>query len=150
MTLQDALVAYKTYARAEGKSPKTVVWVVSSVGYFAEFLGLGQQDIDTITGNDLRRFIIALQSKPKFASHPYNKPQKAKLRDRVELRFQVPKGRVANIMGVMNLLQSKFESLEIELTASDGEITEQDYADMVLDIRAAVAYNSRKGLPWSS
>ncbi|MBA7603370.1 hypothetical protein ES703_10477 [subsurface metagenome] len=27
MTLQDALVAYKTYARAEGKSPKTVAWV---------------------------------------------------------------------------------------------------------------------------
>jgi hypothetical protein len=24
MTLQDALVAYKTYARAEGKSPKTI------------------------------------------------------------------------------------------------------------------------------
>jgi hypothetical protein len=37
MTLQDALVAYKTYARAEGKSPKTVDWIAYSVGYFAEF-----------------------------------------------------------------------------------------------------------------
>ena len=46
----------------------------------------------------------------------------AKLRDRVDLRFQVPKGKVANIMGVMNLLQSKFESLDIEITASDGGI----------------------------
>jgi hypothetical protein len=55
----------------------------------------------------------------------------AKLRDRIELRFQVPKGKVANIMGVMNLLQSKFESLEIELTASDGEISEQDYEDKI-------------------
>ena len=55
----------------------------------------------------------------------------AKLRDRVDLRFQVPKGKVANIMGVMNLLQSKFESLEIELTASGGEITEQDYEDKI-------------------
>ena len=79
MTLQDALVAYKTYARAEGKSPKTVVWVASSAGYFAEFLGPAQQDIGTITGNDLRRFIIALQGKPKFANHPYNKQQQAKL-----------------------------------------------------------------------
>jgi len=79
MTLQDALVAYRTYARAEGKSPKTVTWVVSSVGYFAEFLGPEQQDIEVITGNDLRRFIIALQGKPKFANHPYNKPQQAKL-----------------------------------------------------------------------
>ncbi len=66
MTLQDALVAYATYARAEGKSPKTVAWVVSSMGYFAEFLGSEQQDIDTITGNDLRRFIIALQGRPLF------------------------------------------------------------------------------------
>ncbi len=30
MTLQDALVAYKTYARAEGKSPKTVAWAAAS------------------------------------------------------------------------------------------------------------------------
>ena len=63
MTLQDALVAYKTYARAEGKSPKTVAWVASSVGYFAEFLSLDQQDISIITGNDFRRFIIALHTK---------------------------------------------------------------------------------------
>ena len=79
MTIQDALVAYRTYAKAEGKSPKTISWVVSSVGYFAEFLSPKQQDIGTIKGNDLRRFIIALQEKPKFANHPYNKPQTAKL-----------------------------------------------------------------------
>jgi len=79
MTLQDAPVAYRTYARTEGKSPKTIVWITSSVGYFADFLGPEQQDIGTITGNDLRRFIIALRDKPKFANHPYNKPQQAKL-----------------------------------------------------------------------
>jgi len=79
MTLQDALVAYRTYARAEGKSPKTVDWVVSSVGYFADFLGPERQDIAGITGQDLRRFIIALQDKPKFSNHPYNKPQEEKL-----------------------------------------------------------------------
>ena len=38
MTLKDALVAYKTYARAEGKSPKTVAWVASSVGSLTIFL----------------------------------------------------------------------------------------------------------------
>ncbi len=79
MTLQDALIAYETYARAEGKSPKTITWVASSMGYFTQFLGPQQQDIGTITGNDLRRFIISLQGKPKFASHPYNKTQQTKL-----------------------------------------------------------------------
>ncbi|MCK4723550.1 MAG: tyrosine-type recombinase/integrase [Dehalococcoidia bacterium] len=79
MTLQDALVAYKTYARAEGNSNKTIVWITSSVGYFADFLGSDNQDIASITGNDLRRFIIALQGKHKFSNHPYAKPQQAKL-----------------------------------------------------------------------
>lgn len=34
-------------------------------------------------------------------------------------------------MGVLNLLQSKFASLEIELEATDGEISEQDYEDKI-------------------
>ncbi|HUV45598.1 MAG TPA: tyrosine-type recombinase/integrase [Dehalococcoidia bacterium] len=79
MTLQDALVAYKTYARAEGKSPKTIDWITSSVGYFADFLGPDHQDIASITASDFRRFVIALQGKHKFSQHPYNKPQQAKL-----------------------------------------------------------------------
>ena len=39
MTISDALVAYRTYARAEGKSPQTIRWIMSSAGYFADFLG---------------------------------------------------------------------------------------------------------------
>ncbi|MDD5510539.1 MAG: DUF499 domain-containing protein [Dehalococcoidales bacterium] len=50
---------------------------------------------------------------------------------KVRLKFRVPKGKVAQIMGVMNLLQSKFDSLEIELLAADGEISEQDYEDKI-------------------
>ena len=79
MTFDEALVAYRTYARAEGKSPKTIDWVESSVGYFSDFLGSNKQDIGSITANDTRRFIIALSEKPKFSNHPYNKTQKQKL-----------------------------------------------------------------------
>jgi len=79
MMLQDALVAYKTYARAEGKSPKTIRWIMSSVAYFTDFLGPEPQDIASITGSDLRGFIIALQGKRKFSNHPYNQPQRANL-----------------------------------------------------------------------
>ena len=78
-TLQEALVVYKTYAKAEGKSPKTIAWVISSVNYFSEFLGPERQNIIDITGNDLRRFIIALKDRPKYTNHPYNKPQTIKL-----------------------------------------------------------------------
>ncbi|MDI6791675.1 MAG: hypothetical protein QME81_02235 [bacterium] len=43
----------------------------------------------------------------------------------------MPKGKVASIMGVINLLQSKFETLKIELIARDGTISEQDYEDKI-------------------
>jgi site-specific recombinase XerD len=79
MTLQDALVAYKTYARAEGKSPKTIRFISQSVDYFARFLGVEYQDISNITANDLRRFVITLQDKTKYSHHPFNKPQRVKL-----------------------------------------------------------------------
>jgi integrase/recombinase XerD len=77
-TLSDALTAYRICARAEGKSQRTIQWITSSVGYFIDFLG-GDQDIATITGNDLRRFIIALQDSHKYRKHPYSKPQQQKL-----------------------------------------------------------------------
>ncbi len=79
MTLSDALVAYKTYAQAEGKSEKTIRWITQSVGYFADFLGTERQDIAGITANDFRHFVIALQQKPKSSQQPFNKPQLAKL-----------------------------------------------------------------------
>jgi len=52
---------------------------MSSVTYFSEFLGSDRQDIDGITGNDLRQFIIALQQRPKFLKHPFNKPKQEKI-----------------------------------------------------------------------
>jgi site-specific recombinase XerD len=73
-TFADALSAYRLCARAEGKSPKTVTWIVTGVGYFGDFLGPERQDLATITGNDLRRFIIELQQTPKYRRHPCTRP----------------------------------------------------------------------------
>jgi len=57
--------------------------------------------------------------------------ERGKAKDKVHLKFQVPKGKVSSIMGVINLLQSKFENLSIELTATEGAISEQDYEDKI-------------------
>lgn len=46
-------------------------------------------------------------------------------------RFIIPKGKVADIMRVMNFLQGKFGTLEIELIATDGKISNQDYEDKI-------------------
>lgn len=55
----------------------------------------------------------------------------AALRQQLQLRFTVPKGKVAGLMGVMNLLQHKFNRLEIVLSAAGGWISEQDYEDKI-------------------
>jgi site-specific recombinase XerD len=78
-TLSEALTAYRICAQAEGKSPKTVRWIASSVNYFSDFLGPDRQEIENLTCNDLRHFIIALQQRPKFLNHPFNKPKQEKI-----------------------------------------------------------------------
>jgi hypothetical protein len=53
------------------------------------------------------------------------------MRRQVRLRFAVPKGKVSGLMGVMNLLQHKFDRLDIALSAHGGEISEQEYEDKI-------------------
>jgi hypothetical protein len=53
------------------------------------------------------------------------------IRDQVNLAFDIPRGKVSQIMGVMNLLQQKFESLHVEIRARDGSITEDDYVNKI-------------------
>lgn len=65
--------------RRRAKAPRLFWWIMSSVAYFKDFLGPDGQDIDAISGNDLRRFIIELQQRPKFLKHPYTKPRQDKL-----------------------------------------------------------------------
>ena len=52
-------------------------------------------------------------------------------RKEVHLKFTVPKGKVAGLMGVMNLLQANFDNLRIDLRATDGEMSERDYEDKI-------------------
>ena len=52
-------------------------------------------------------------------------------RTRVRLQFTVPQGQLSSLMGMMNLLQRDFSTLQIELIATDGEMSEQDYEDKI-------------------
>ncbi len=49
----------------------------------------------------------------------------------VHLQFTVPKGQVAGLMGVMHFLQSNFDNLQIDLRATGGEMSEQDYENKI-------------------
>ncbi|MGA9348992.1 MAG: DUF499 domain-containing protein [Anaerolineae bacterium] len=57
--------------------------------------------------------------------------EEAALRRHLRLQFTVPKGKVAGLMGVMNLLQHKFNQLEVVLSAAGGWISEQEYEDKI-------------------
>ena len=52
-------------------------------------------------------------------------------RDSVHLKFTIPRGKVAGLMGVMNLLQLNFDNLQIELLATEGQMSNQDYEDKI-------------------
>jgi len=49
------------------------------------------------------------------------------------LKFNLPSGRMSDIMKVINLLRSKFEEIEIkmELTAKNGKISKSEYEDKI-------------------
>jgi hypothetical protein len=47
------------------------------------------------------------------------------------LRFKVPRGRISEIMRTMNYLQTKFQSLEIEIRATDGHISQEDFINKI-------------------
>jgi hypothetical protein len=55
----------------------------------------------------------------------------ASTRSRLRLRFTLPKGKVSSLMGVMNLLQSRFNRMEVTLNVEHGQLTEQEYEDKI-------------------
>jgi len=54
-------------------------------------------------------------------------------RQQLALRFQVPKGQVSSLLGVLNLLQQKFDTLELTIRASGGELSDLDYETKLLE-----------------
>jgi hypothetical protein len=54
-------------------------------------------------------------------------------RNNLRLRFVVPKGKIADIAQITRFLQSKFNKILIELCAEDGEISDSDYDDKIME-----------------
>ncbi len=47
--------------------------------------------------------------------------------------FVIPKGKVSEIMRLVNYIQSKFERINIKITASEGKITKGEYEDKIIE-----------------
>jgi integrase/recombinase XerD len=72
---------YRLSARSEGKSGGTIAIVESSVRYLRQFLeGEGlSPDVREIGATEMRRFIVSLRERPRFASHRFTRPQGGRL-----------------------------------------------------------------------
>jgi len=70
---------------------------------------------------------------PPEIGKPEGKKGPEGTRRQLRLRFNVPKGEVSSLMGVMNLLQYRFGRLEVTLAAEAGEMSEQEYEDKILE-----------------
>jgi site-specific recombinase XerD len=99
-TLRDG---YRLSSLSEGKSPNTIAIVEASVRYLEEFLA--NNDLHTavteIGVGELRRFVIYLKERPRFAHHRFTRPQGGHL-----------SGHTIN--GYMRALQSFWSWLERE------------------------------------
>ncbi len=52
-------------------------------------------------------------------------------RNHLTLKFDIPRGKVSQIMGMMHFLQTKFAKLVVTIDASEGLITESDYESRI-------------------
>jgi hypothetical protein len=52
-------------------------------------------------------------------------------RQDVDLSFDVPRGKISHIMGIMNLLQQKFEAIHLEIKAQKGSVSDDDYESKI-------------------
>lgn len=62
-------VVYQRFAAAENKSERTIEAVTAAVAHFDNFLG-GCPDIGQVRAEDLRRYILSLQTRERWAGHP--------------------------------------------------------------------------------
>lgn len=49
----------------------------------------------------------------------------------LSLNFDLPKGKVSALMGVLNFLQSRYSQMRITLNVEQGHLTEQEFEDKV-------------------
>ncbi len=118
--------------------------------YFKERAYVAFSDNEVLISDTVCRELMKKEAEPvkgKEAIYPTPSGQDSLIGEKIEeegkailgeafkenllFRFIIPKGKVADIMRVMNFFQNKFGTLEIELIATDGKISNQDYEDKV-------------------
>lgn len=79
--LEHLVEGYRLCARSEGKSGSTIALVEAAVRYLVDFLKANSlsTDVREIGREELRRFNLHIQDCPRFAKHPFTRPQGGRL-----------------------------------------------------------------------
>jgi hypothetical protein len=51
----------------------------------------------------------------------------------INLSFKIPKGKASDIFRIVNLIQTQFESVHIDIKATDGSMSKQDYQNKIIE-----------------
>lgn len=95
-----------------------------------------QKSQDDQTAGEKQASTVAQPSPEEKPEHhhttrPVESPGGVGTKEKLHLKFRLAKGKVHDLMGVMNYLQFKFTGIDIELTAEGGSITLQEYEDKI-------------------
>lgn len=104
--------------------------------------------------NELDKTRLEQQSENKSnvdnsKSTPYKKEEASQQNDekvlhQVNIKFELPKGKVSSLLGLFNFLQSKYEHLEIEIVANDGKITSKEFEEKVKETLRQIGVNTNE------
>jgi hypothetical protein len=86
------------------------------------------------TQKETKEEVRQLSPKPDEQESPEKGPimePTAKGRDHLTLEFDVPAGKVSQIMPMMHFLQSKFEGLRLTINATKGSISDEEYENKI-------------------
>ncbi|BDQ01547.1 DUF499 domain-containing protein [Ignavibacterium sp.] len=75
---------------------------------------------------------------------PSKKEEDEKYFEQLSLNFELPKGKVSSILGLLNYLQTKYEHLKIHIQASDGKLTKEEYEDKIKEAFRQAGINIRE------
>ena len=64
--------------------------------------------------------------------------------EQLSLNFTLPKGKVSSLMGILTYLQTKYENLEFDISATNGNLTKQEYEDKIEEALRQIGINLKK------
>lgn len=64
----------------------------------------------------------------------------------IQITINVPRGQVSQIMGLMNFLQQKYQSLDLQIIATDGTMSETELTDHVKETLKQLGINPEKAI----